>query len=59
MYREFLVGLTFASGVALQAADVYEIMSHSFKLADANWSEAPNYSYTRSEVISERQVAAS
>src|SRR5262249_64662 len=53
MYRKYLLGLTSACGVALQAADVHEIMSHSFKLADANWSEAPNYSYTRSEVISE------
>src|SRR5215469_9499660 len=53
MYKEFLVGLTLACGVGLQAADVHEIMSHSFKLAEANWSEAPNYSYTRSEVTSQ------
>jgi hypothetical protein len=53
MYRKLLLGLTSACGVALQAADVHEIMSHSFKLTEANWFEAPNYSYTRSEVISE------
>jgi hypothetical protein len=53
MLQKFLLGLTLACGVALQAADVHEIMSHSFQLTEANWSEAPNYSYTRSEVISE------
>jgi hypothetical protein len=37
----------------LKAAEADEIMMHSVKLADANWSEAPNYSYIRSEANSE------
>jgi hypothetical protein len=49
MYKEFLIGLACGYATGLQAADPYEIMSHSIKLAEANWSEAPNYSYTRTD----------
>jgi hypothetical protein len=36
-----------------EAAEADEIMAHSVKLAEANWSEAPNYSYTRTESTTE------
>src|SRR5215467_6159086 len=49
MYKELLLAIAFACASGLHAADPYEIMSHSVKLAEANWSEAPNYSYTQTD----------
>jgi len=53
MYKELLVGLACGCATGLQATDPYEIMNHSMKLAEANWSEAPNYSYTRTDANTE------
>jgi len=49
MNKEFMVALACSCATGLQATDPYEIMSHSIKLAEANWSEAPRYSYTRTD----------
>jgi hypothetical protein len=59
MYKEVLVGLACGCATGLQATDPYEIMNHSMKLAEANWSEAPNYSYMRTDANTESGSQAS
>lgn len=59
MYNELLLAFAFGCGSGLHAADPYEIMNHSIKLAEVNWSEAPNYSYTRTDANTEGGSQAS
>jgi hypothetical protein len=53
MRTGLILALAWGCAGILEAAEADEIMAHSVKLADANWSEAPNYSYVRSEANSE------
>jgi hypothetical protein len=53
MRTGLILALAWGCGGILKAAEADEIMAHSVKLAEANWSEAPNYSFIRSEANSE------
>lgn len=53
MRTGLILALAWGCGGILQAAEADEIMMHSVKVAGTNWSEAPNYSYLRSEANSE------
>jgi hypothetical protein len=53
MYKVFIIGLACGCAAGIKAADPNEIMSHSIKLAEANWSEAPHYSFTRTDANGE------
>jgi hypothetical protein len=53
MRTGLILALAWGCAGILEAAEADEIMMHSVKLAGANWSEAPNYSYIRSEANSE------
>lgn len=53
MRTGLILALAWGCGGILDAAEADEIMAHSVKLAEANWSEAPNYSYIRNEANSE------
>lgn len=48
-----ILALAWGCGGILEAAEADEIMMHSVKLAELNWSESPNYSYIRSLANSE------
>jgi hypothetical protein len=53
MQTGIILALAWGCACILEAAEADEIMAHSVKLAEANWSEAPNFSYIRSEANSE------
>jgi hypothetical protein len=53
MRTGLILALAWACGGILEASEADEIMMHSVKVVEANWSEAPNYSYIRSEANSE------
>ena len=53
MQTGLILALAWGCACILEAAEADEIMAHSVKLAEADWSEAPNYSFIRSETNSE------
>jgi hypothetical protein len=59
MYKGFLAGLALGCIAAIGSSpDPHELMTQSVKVAEANWSEAPNYSFIRTEAKSKHQSAA-
>jgi hypothetical protein len=55
MYKRFLAGLTIAcSALAASPPDAHELMARAVKVAEGNWTEAPNYSFVRAEAKSKR-----
>lgn len=59
MYKGFLAGLVIGCSAmagpppdATETPDAQELMARSVKVAEANWREAPNYSFLRTEVKS-------
>jgi hypothetical protein len=53
MRKGLILALAWGCAGILEAAEADEIMMHSVKLAEVNWSEAPNYAYMRSLANSE------
>jgi len=55
MYKGFLAGLTIAcSALAGSTPDPHELMARAVKVAEGNWTEAPNYSFVRADAKSKR-----
>jgi hypothetical protein len=59
MYKGFLAGFAIASSVltgstpgARELPDAHELMTRAVKVAEGNWTEAPNYSFVRADAKS-------
>jgi|SRR5581483_2400688 len=58
MNTSVLIALTCGSvAVAASAPDGHDLMSHSVKVTEANWKQAPHYSFTRTDLKSKRDSA--
>jgi hypothetical protein len=52
MHARFLVGLALVSVVCEASPNVTDLMYRSVRVAEANWAEAPKYSFTRTDAKS-------
>jgi hypothetical protein len=54
MLRTFVIGVAWAASIAAggSSQDAQGLMSRSVAVAEANWVQAPNYSFTRADVKS-------
>lgn len=58
--KSLLIGFVFGS-VAVwgsSSSEAHDIMSRSVRVTEANWRQAPNYSFTRTEIKSKHDSAA-
>ena len=55
MYKGFLAGFAIGCSTLVGSPpDAHELMARSVKVAEANWTEAPNYSFVRADAKSKR-----
>ena len=58
MNTSFLIALTCGSvAVAASAPDAHDLMSRSVHVTETNWKQAPNYSFTRTDLKSKHDSA--
>ncbi len=50
--KRLLVGFVFGSALWASSPEAHDIMSRSVRVTEANWKQAPNYSFVRTEIKS-------